>query len=355
MGFGRENSFERETKTQPVRPPLLYFLIALLTCSFSSAAKEARNMHPRIDTLVVGPTPVTPEELSCPPFPNSLTLNDSATCAIPFVRAGNLIVVKARIDTTEGNFILDSGAPHLVLNLTYFRHYQSTVEAEAEQTSITGTGSPVLKTKVASFNLGTLDYYHIEADLVNLGHIENSKGIKILGLLGMELFQQCELFIDYEKSVLYLHRIGRKEAASYKSEHLDDPAAYYTFPIELLKNRIIATTTMEGKKLKFVIDCAAESNILDSRSPNRVMENVTITRRVMLTGANNRKVEALYGNVTKIAMGEKDLGNLPVLITNLEKTCFSDLGCINGVLGFDFLSLQKIGFNFVKRKMYVWK
>lgn len=328
-----------------MRSLLLYFLGFFLACSLSSAAKEAKNAR----------TVPNHKALPSSSFPDAFLPDDSASCAIPFIRAGNLIIVKARVDTIEGNFILDSGAPHLVLNLTYFRHYQATVEAEAEQTSITGTANAVMKTKVAAFNLGTLDYYHTEADLVNLGHIENSKGIKILGLLGMELFKQCELFIDYEKNTLYLHRIGRKEASSYKSEHLGDTSTYRTFPIEILKNRIIATTTMDGKKLKFVIDCAAESNVLDSRSPNRVMENVTITRRVMLTGSNNRKVEALYGNVTKLTMGELELGNLPVLITNLERTCFSDLGCINGVLGFDFLSLQKIGFNFVTRKMYIWK
>ena len=280
---------------------------------------------------------------------------DSASCTIPFVRAGNLIIVKARVDTSEGNFILDTGAPHLVLNITYFRHYQSSVEAEAEQTSITGTANAVIRTKVRSFSLGRLQYFGGDADLVDLGHIENSKGLKILGLLGMELFTQCELIIDYEKNLLYLHRVSRKEASTYKSEHLGEAADYRTYPIELLKNRIIITTAMEGKKMKFVFDCAAESNVLDSRSPDRVMKHVTITRRVMLNGANNKKVEALYGNLANLAMGDLQLGALPVLITNLERTCFSDLGCIDGVLGFDFLSGKKIGFNFVNRKMYVWK
>jgi hypothetical protein len=49
------------------------------------------------------------------------------------------------------------------------------------------------------------------------------------------------------------------------------------------------------------------------------------------------------------------IGNLPIVITNLEKTCFWLDGCADGVLGFDFLSLHKIGFNFVTRKMYLWK
>jgi hypothetical protein len=75
----------------------------------------------------------------------------------------------------------------------------------------------------------------------------------------------------------------------------------------------------------------------------------------MLAGANNKKIEALYGDLSGLTIGGTEVGNLPVLITNLANTCFSYGGCVDGVLGFDFLSLHKIGFNFVKRKMYIWK
>jgi hypothetical protein len=112
---------------------------------------------------------------------------------------------------------------------------------------------------------------------------------------------------------------------------------------------------MSGKKLKLIIDCAAESNLLDSRLPNKIFENVVITRRVKLVGAGNKQVDALYGDLKGMKIGNQDIGTLPVLITNLENTCFSYSGCVDGILGFDFLSLHKIGFNFVNRKMYIWK
>jgi hypothetical protein len=104
-----------------------------------------------------------------------------------------------------------------------------------------------------------------------------------------------------------------------------------------------------------VIDCAAESNVLDSRLPDKIFDHVVITRRVLLAGAGNKKVEALYGDLKDMKIGDQEIGTLPVLITNLENTCFSGTGCIDGILGFDFLSLHKIGFNFVNRKMYIWK
>lgn len=139
------------------------------------------------------------------------TQSDSASCTIPFNRVGNLIVVKAKVDSLEGNFVLDTGAPYLVLNITYFRDYPITVASDAEQTSITGQGTMQHKTSVGQLSFGLLNFYRTEADLVNLGSIENAKGIKVLGLLGVELFKQCEVLIDFEKSEIHLLRINKKQ------------------------------------------------------------------------------------------------------------------------------------------------
>jgi hypothetical protein len=280
---------------------------------------------------------------------------DTNTTAIPFSRAGNLIVVQARADTIQGNFILDTGAPYLVLNITYFRDYPQKLVEQAEQTSMTGSSPTVAKTRIRTFSFGSLTYSPLDADLANLGHIETNKGVKILGLLGMELFRQCEMIIDYERNIIFLHKIARKEAATYMHDLLRDTSTYRTFPIDMTDNRIMVNTVMAGKKLKFIIDCAAETNVLSSKLPDKVFDNVEITGRVLLRGVGDRKVEALTGDLKNMRMGNYDLGTLPMLITNLENTCFAYGGCIDGILGFDFLEGHRIGFNFVKRKMYIWK
>lgn len=280
---------------------------------------------------------------------------DSSSCIIPFNRLGNLIIVKAKVDTTEGNFVMDTGAPHLVLNQTYFRDYPIEMQQDGEQTSIAGRGGFIHKTKIRELSFGALDFYSLEADVCNLGNIENAKGLKILGLLGLDLFRECEMIIDFDKSQIYLHRISKKESKTYDHEMLSDTSQYQIFPIDFTNNRMTTSTEVAGKKLKLVIDCAAEANILDSRLPNKILELITITRRVKLTGPGDKKVDALYGSLANMKMGAQQIENLPIVIVNLEYTCFNDDMCINGVLGFDFLSQHKIGFNFVKRKMYIWK
>ena len=255
----------------------------------------------------------------------------------------------------EGNFILDTGAPHLVLNLTYFRDYPVSTRHDEDQMSIGGRGAAISKTTIGELSFGAMTYHRLDADLTNLGNIENAKRLKVLGLLGLDLFRNCEVIIDFEKNLIYLHRIGKKEASTYRHEMLKDTSTYRTYPIEISNGRMTTSTEVAGKKLKLVIDCAAESNILDSRLPDKILETITITRRVKLTGPGDKKVDALYGNLGSMRMGTQQIDNLPIIVVNLEYTCFSDDICVNGVLGFEFLSQHKIGFNFATRKMYIWK
>jgi predicted aspartyl protease len=278
---------------------------------------------------------------------------DTGITIIPFNRAGNLILVKAKVDSVEGNFILDTGAPGLVLNLTYFRQYHTTIVED--RGGVTGAVSAALQITVDSFAFGEETYYKMDADLLSLGHIEDRRRIKIIGLIGVSFFKQSEIIIDYEKSLIYLRPDGGKKANGYKNEMLNDTGTYSIVPIDIIENKIIAYTKMAGRKLKFIIDTGAESNVLDSRLPNKVFENVVISRRTKIVGTGNREIEALYGDLKNMQVGNQDIGSLPILITNLENACISTVCCIDGMLGFDFLSLHKIGFNFVKHEMYIWK
>lgn len=277
------------------------------------------------------------------------------SCVIPFSRAGNLILIKVKADTTEGNFILDTGAPGLVLNITYFRDYPVTTDINEEQNNITGGVSAVKKTQIGKLRFDCVTTSAITADLVNLGHIENARGVRIFGLIGLSILRQFEMIIDYENSLLHLYRIPKKNAPAFKSSLLKDETAYNTVPIEIWYNKIVTRTIIAGKKLRLIIDTGAESNVLDSRLPDKVFENVEILRRIKLTGAGDKKVEALYGNLNNLSIGNQNTGSLPFIITNLEKTCLADHQCFDGILGFDFLSLHKIGFNFVNNKMFIWK
>lgn len=298
---------------------------------------------------------IKPMEFTMGHFNDPFVSCDSDIAVIPFTRAGNLILIKAKADTTEGNFILDTGAPNLVLNMTYFRDYTSSASANQDQGGITGSTTVADPTIIQNFSFGPVKYANLDADRINLGHIENSRGVRILGLLGLQLFTRFEMIIDYDKSVIYFHLISKKEANSYASEQLADTSLYNIFPITLLDNKLLTTAYVEGKKLMFLIDTGAESNVLDSRLPDKIFQNVNVTGRVTLSGTGSKKTDALVGDLRNLKLGALNISSLPIIVANLEKMCTAYDRCLDGMLGFDFLSLHKIGFNFVKRKMYIWR
>lgn len=278
--------------------------------------------------------------------------NEDDTHTISFVRAGSLIVIQATADTTTGNFILDTGAPGLVLNLTYFRQYKHT--EVGDRNSMSGAVVGAVQTLVGKFSFCGLDYKNLDADMIGLGHIEDKKGIKILGLIGVSFFKDCEMTIDYETNLIHLHRMDKKARMAYKPV-LPDTAKFTTLNFDIIDNKIITVAKLGDKKMKFFLDSGAESNVLDSRLPNKVFESITITGRSRLIGAGNKPVEALYGNMSNLTMGSKQLRELPFVITNLENACISEVCCIDGILGFNSLSARKVGFNFIKKEMYLWK
>jgi len=348
---------------KPGRGSLIAAIIAI--CSGGSPARALSPTpsfpHPPRQTISIDPFHSTNPTISIDPFHSTnptisidpIISSDSSSCTIPFTRVGNLILIQAKADTATGYFVLDTGTPGLVLNITYFRRYPTSNPVESG--GVTGSVAMTLQTSVDSFRLGPLRYFHMDADLINLGHIENNKGVKIFGLLGMRMFERFEMIIDYSASVIYLRLIGKKEAAVYRNPQLLDSTAYNVIPIEIEEGKIIVYVYLKGKKLKFIIDSGAETNVLDSRLPGKIFEQVEITRRVTLNGSGSRKVEALYGDIKGLRIGDHDITSLPVLITNLKSMCDAYNNCIDGMLGFDFLSLHKIGFNFVTRKMYIWK
>lgn len=133
--------------------------------------------------------------------------DDFKTLVVPIKRIQNLIVVEAQIDTLIGNFILDTGSPILVLNKTYFRKGWDT---NAMAANATGSVTPVMRTRVKNMAIKELYFENLPADINDLGHIENHRGIKILGLLGVSLFTSFEMVIDVQQGVMYLHRVNKE-------------------------------------------------------------------------------------------------------------------------------------------------
>jgi predicted aspartyl protease len=268
---------------------------------------------------------------------------------IPLKRAGRLLLMEARIDNETGNFIFDTGSSKLVLNNTYFRKYL-TMEAGARG-GVTGNVSGVRQTKVSRIQISDLSYGNIIADMADLGHIENRRGVKILGLFGFSLLKDMEIVIDVNHNELRLYRLGKNGIRINTADR--EFKADITQKIQIYQDIVFVNPRIGGKLLSFCLDTGAESNVLNSASPKKVISTVSITRRSGLVGAGRPQAEALYGSLNDFMLGDQQIPQMQAIITNLEDMSAAYGFTIDGMLGFDFFEKGEICINLVKQEIKI--
>jgi predicted aspartyl protease len=265
---------------------------------------------------------------------------------IPMKRAGRLFLIEATVDGEKGNLVFDTGANGLVLNNTYFRNHVKS--GGVSSTGITGAVGMVEQISVGKIEFADLTYNNLRADVANLGHIENRRGIKILGLLGFSMIKDLEIVIDSENSELKLFRIDKKGNRLNNSSPVFKPD--YVQKIEGNSNILFLKGTIGGKPLNFCFDTGAETNAISSDSNKKIMSTLTITRRTALKGAGSAGSEVLFGRMNDFVIGNQPIPNMETIITNLDALSEAYGTHIDGMLGYSFLEHGIICVNFVNKQ-----
>ncbi|NWJ50670.1 MAG: retropepsin-like domain-containing protein [Bacteroidetes bacterium] len=273
--------------------------------------------------------------------------SDSIT--IPLRRVGRLFLIEAQIDDQIGNLIFDTGAMGLVLNKTYFRNHL--VIDDHNSNGINGAISSVSNTTIDKVNISELKYKNVRADLTDLGHIENKRGVKILGLLGFSMIKGFEILIDVNHNQLKLFKIDKKGNRVNMSDfkfHAD-----LMQPIETANNILFLKASIGGKKLNFCLDTGSETNVISSNSSNQVLNTINITRRSALQGSGSKNSEVLYGNMSNFILGNQSFTEMETIITNLDALSDAYGVKIDGVLGYNFLNKGIICINLGKKQLSI--
>ena len=269
---------------------------------------------------------------------------DSVT--IPMKRSGRLFLIEAKVDGETGNLVFDTGANGLVLNSTYFRNYVKT--ARAYSNGITGTVGSTEQISVGKLEFAGLMYKKLNADLANLGHIENRRNDKILGLIGFSMLRSLEIVIDPINNELKLFRIDK--AGNRLNSNRPRFKADYSQKIEGNSNILFLKGTISGKVLNFCFDTGAETNVICSDCNKKIMSTLTITRRTSLKGAGAAGAEVFYGRMNEFSIGNQQIPNMQTIITNLDALSESYGTHIDGILGNSFMKQGIVCINFVNKQ-----
>ena len=165
------------------------------------------------------------------------------------------------VDSVEGNFFFDTGAPQLLLNS---RHFSRPGQAPAIRNGgVTGAVQVLGTAKIDTFQLDNLLKIKASADIIDLTHLELAKKIDLVGLIGYAVFKEYEILFDYAAGLLIFIRTTAKGA---RFENL--PRWEYqpgnSFPLSCAGHVAVVRLQFGTKTTqRFAIDSGAEQNMLN--------------------------------------------------------------------------------------------
>lgn len=267
---------------------------------------------------------------------------------IPFYYAGKLIAVKVLLNGVYRTFILDSGAPRVILNSKYISKQDTTRKTISASKGVSGNISGM-----DIENVEQLDFYGIQLNnqeviTINMSHLEKSLETKIYGLIGYDLIKDYDLLFDYENLKFTL--INPAVYESYINENFAN-SSLQSVPFDLEGHIPVVKVKVGQKSYSYGIDCGAETNLINETLFESLKRHTKQIKVDELVGADNRPKKVKKGKVKETMIGNKSFKNL--------MTFFSDISHLNegyklnldGLIGYEVLSKQKTIISFDRKEM----
>ena len=176
----------------------------------------------------------------------------------PLVLSGKLPLITAKINGESKQFLLDNGAPALVLNSKYDESEGTPVQA------FTASGEPQnIKTAfIALFEWENIRLENQFALIMDLSHFEKDTGVPIHGIVGCSVMANYELLINYRDK-----KIGLLDLPENPPDLIDliAPALIgqpKTLPIQMAHHFPLVLMRIDGKTLNMAVNMGSCVNTI---------------------------------------------------------------------------------------------
>ena len=261
----------------------------------------------------------------------------SATATAAGAKVSNhagLTIVRAGVEGEWGNFILDTGAPGLVLN--------AAPSDRANRRAVGLFGACAGDTQlVRRFAWQGTVYENVAALRIDLSGIEKRIGIPLKGLFGYDQLRKHVLQLDLSNERLLLN--PDKARLRGKAMRLNDRAR---LPIVRVK--------INGRTYRFGIDSGASVNVLSERLHRRLSaEDCRLLGSRNVCGVGQQRTL-----LPVVALEGLQIGGIPEPATTL---CVTDLQAferdhglrLDGILGRPFLERHVVTIDYPARRVWV--
>ncbi len=283
-------------------------------------------------------------------FPEAEILNEYTT-RIPFKLIDHLIVVEAELLNNKGNFIIDTGSETLILNSGHFPKMYAHQKTFKKTSGVLQSIENTYEKRVKEFVLQSFRLENKNSDVIDLSHIENSKKIKLLGIIGYSILKDYEIFVDMHLNQITLTKVdafGNKLDKHVYLEKITD-SIHFT----LKEHTIVLQGSINGQNVKFGLDTAAEFNQISKSVNKKALKYFIPKKRLKLIGAGNKKIEVLAGKLHRVKLNESVyFGPMLTVLTNLNKMNEAFGTDLDGILGYEFFAQKRTIINYQKERLY---
>ena len=253
------------------------------------------------------------------------------------IRAG-LIFLEATLNGVQGSYVVDTGAPGLVIN----RKPEKTGELSGR--GVTGS-MEVEEVIVEQFSIGAARFQKLKAYKIDLGYLEDRLQCEIDGLIGYDVLKEMETVLDYPGRVITFLPLNGPVTLE------DKRAGYVGFS---LVNHIPVIDAQLGKReIRLGLDTGAGANVLNTFLGKPYQNKQAAQGKVRGADRNLRRSAMVQAPV--VIEGYEENGKaLDYWLMDLSQIR-NDLDySIDGLLGFPFLKQGKWSIDYVAQRIYFW-
>jgi predicted aspartyl protease len=251
-----------------------------------------------------------------------------------------LLLVPGRVNDRAGYFLLDTGAPFLLIN--------EVVEDPGADVAQGLQGAVQLGTRAYDWiDWGMKPLEQVEVSHADLSHLHDYTGKAFLGILGYEAFAGQQVSIDYRNREIYFSKSNQPVL------HLKGAPAF-EWHFRQVGHIMLVEATLQGKKCYFILDTGSVNSVLDAREAALLTAVAQTDREVMLGSVDSRQLRTRYVQVQELAIqGQvyRELSLLPVDLSEVSKTLETQ---VSGIIGNDILSQYTVAIDYKEKKIRFW-
>lgn len=261
---------------------------------------------------------------------------------------GMIVLDNVLIDGFRGTFVLDTGANGTVINPKTKFGYKVWKTVKERVKSVNGyTDQATDIIKVDSICMGSVKWRNMKVTTSELERMKTQLGLKELtGMLGMSLFADEELHIDYKQKKVWLAALDSdgQPCGGEKTQ------AKSIVPFALMSGYApIVDVEIGGGRYKMMFDTGCAVCVFSKQYKSRWSPWLKDEKKSDLLGGNDQKVEVTKGVLQHLTLGSVVAKEVQSLFVNQTRYA----GTV-GILGANVLAGQHISLNYKRQELAIY-